>query len=639
MQELFQDGFFTGINYWGSKSAINMWSEFDIESIENDMRLLKEAGITHLRVFPLWSVFQPLSALYGPNGVWEYTFGEDPLPDTSAGRAGVSEDACRKFEIFCALAEQYGMRLIVALITGHMSFRTYNPPAFDGKDLITDPTVVKWQIRFVKYFVSRFKNESSIVGWDLGNETANMPGNKENPDAFYVWCSTIANAIRACDATRPIISGLDNSNIATGTVNLKAIGEICDIHTTHPYNIFSTPESPLCSMLPIIDLPFRCRISEDIGGIPTFVQEFGSIGYMTCTKKTEADFYRASLLTLLAHGFHGSMWWCAFDQGHHTFAPYRWNTIGSEYGFFDKDLREKPIVNENRKMKKLLMKLPDGVLPPMQTDGLILASYEEQSDIPLLRTTYALAKQANLDLGFSYLADPVPNSPLYILPSVKNYKAIPKNRLDELMKHVENGSVLYLSVDSGLMREVPRITGVEIESREQKSEKRILSFDGQELPIGTKYFYTAEAVGAEILGTDEDGNGVFFKYRYGKGYVYFMTLPLEEYLTRTPSVFQSEDAPKYDALYREVSHSAKIERRCDSAHPFVRLTEHPIDEDSFYLFAINYSNRSAKTAITIPKGYTVKSIFGASLTDGKLSLGENDGALLLLWKSEKGGKA
>ena len=59
MTNFLENGFFTGINYWGSKSAINMWSEFDAESIENDLSLLRDAKITHLRVFPLWSVFQP----------------------------------------------------------------------------------------------------------------------------------------------------------------------------------------------------------------------------------------------------------------------------------------------------------------------------------------------------------------------------------------------------------------------------------------------------------------------------------------------------------------------------------------------------------------------------------------------------
>lgn len=139
------------------------------------MRLLREAGITHLRVFPLWPVFQPLHAIYGPSDVYEYAFGEEPLPDTPAGRAGVSEDACTNFETFCGIADKCDMKLIVGLFTGHMSFRTYNPPAFNGKNMVSDPTVMKWQRRFVKYVVSRFRGQPSIIAWDLGNEGMGMP--------------------------------------------------------------------------------------------------------------------------------------------------------------------------------------------------------------------------------------------------------------------------------------------------------------------------------------------------------------------------------------------------------------------------------------------------------------------------------
>ncbi len=52
-----------------------MWENFNPASIENDLRLLRDAGITHLRVLPLWPIFQPLTALYGPDDVYEYTFG------------------------------------------------------------------------------------------------------------------------------------------------------------------------------------------------------------------------------------------------------------------------------------------------------------------------------------------------------------------------------------------------------------------------------------------------------------------------------------------------------------------------------------------------------------------------------------
>lgn len=623
--------FFTGLNYWGSKNAINMWSEFDEVSIENDMKLMRDAGITHLRIFPLWSVFQPLNALYGPDDVYEYAFGEDPLPDTAAGRAGVSEEACQKFEIFCEMAEKYEMKLIVAMITGHMSFRTYNPPAFDGKDLLTDPTVIKWQLRFVRYFVERFKHKSVIVGWDLGNETINMPGIKgKNHDAFYVWCSIISYVIKSCDKDRPVISGLGDACIENGYANLKTIGEMCDVHTTHPYNIFYTDTDPVNTMKSILDLSFKCRIGEDVSGVPTFVQEFGSIGYMNCSKKTEADFYRATLFTCLAHGCYGTMWWCAFDQGHHNFAPYRWNSIGSDYGFFDKDLNEKPIAEENRKFKEVLSLLSGANLPKHRIDATILIPREEKEDADLLRTSYILAKQANMDVKFNYLPDPICDSKLYILPSVKENKAIPKTRLDELLGKVKEGAVLYICADQGLMRQIPEITGVDIEYREKVRETKTLKICGKSLPVYTTYFYKPESYISEVVATDENDVPVFFKNPYGKGYIYFLTLPLETYLSEKKGVFYKEDAEDYSCIYRELAHTANIKRVCDSDNKYIRLTEHNIDDKSLYVVAINYNNKSETAKISVEPGYSVSLVYGDEIKDCMVTIRKNDAVIMKL---------
>lgn len=630
-------GFMTGVNYWGSEKAIKMWDPFKPEIVERDFQQLQKMGVTHLRVFPLWPVFQPLNALYGPEDVYEYTLGEDPLPDTPAGRAGVSEEACQNFHIFCDLAEKYHLKLLVGLITGHMSFRTYAPPAFLGKQLLTDPTVIKWQVRFVKYFVQRFKGESCIMGWDLGNEVSNMPGMKNQPaDAFYVWCCLIADAIRCCDPSRPVISGLDHSSIEKGFSNLKSISEICDMHTTHPYNIFSTASDPLNTMKPILNLPFRCKISEDVSGLPTFVQEFGAIGYMNCSRKTEADFYRAALWTSLTHDCHGVMWWCAFDQGHLDDAPYRWNNIGSDYGFLDKDGKEKPVAEENRRFRQLLSLLPQGKLPPHRVDATILIPREEKEnqDQKMLQAAYMLAKQANLDVNFCYCLDPIPDSRLYILPSVRDHKSIPKNRLDALLEKVRRGAVLYLCADTGLMRQLPDITGVDIACREEVNTQKQLHFAGVQLPINAHYCYWIENSRAQIIGTDEKGQGAFFRYDYGKGQIYFLTLPLERYLSEKQGAFFLEDQPPYHLIYRELARAAGIDRVCDCDHPYIRLTEHPIDENSLYVAAVNYSSRPGEAHFSIRKGYRATCIYGPALYKNGLSLKENDGALLFLEKEK-----
>ena len=637
--ERISNTFFTGINYWGSEAAINMWESFDAESVEKDFQALTGCGVTHLRVFPLWPVFQPLKALYGPKEVYEFGMGEDCLPDTPAGRAGVSEEACEKFEVFCNLAEKYGLKLIVALITGHMSFRLYTPPAFEGRPILSDPTVMKWQRRFIKYFVGRFRSMPAIVGWDLGNEVNSLPGlDGKHPDTFFVWCAAMADAIRSVDTLHPILSGIDNSTIATGPSNLKNAGELFDIHTTHPYHIFTTNTEPLCSMKPICDLPYRCRISEDIAGIPTFVQEFGAIGYANCSQKTEADFYRASLLTTLAHGFHGTMWWCAFDQGEFDYAPYRWNTIGSDYGFFDRNRTPKPVAEANLAFRELLEKLPNG-LPAHQTDACVLVPRENGDSASqlngILRATYILAKQANMDVRFSYALDPIPDAKLYILTGLTHNKTITKQRLDALLEKVKDGATLYLSLDAGLFRQLPEITGVEISYREQVRKTVSLRWNGHDLPISTQYIYHPESSHAEPLAVYDGQEAVFFRHAFGKGTVYLLTLPLERHLAEMPNIFNKADIPPYHEIYRELARSAGVRRLCDSCHPHIRLTEHPIDEDHAYIFAINYSGKAAKTKLTLQEGFTFsESVYGPLPRDGALSLGECDGALFIIRRKD-----
>lgn len=621
--------FFTGINYWGSESSINMWENFNPESIENDLRLLNEVGITHLRVFPLWSVFQPISGLYGMSDIYEYAFGEEPLPDTPAGHAGVSESAIEKFSIFCRLAEKYNMSLIVPLITGHMSFRTYCPPAFLGKSLLTDPTVLKWQVRFVKYFCDRFKNEKTIIAWELGNEPPQMPGLDSNPDSFYLWCTLIADAVKSVDSSRPVVSGLHQSDIEKGPGNMKTIGEMCDVHTTHPYNT-----SDVLAVMPsVLDLPFRVRMNEDIGNVPTFVEEFSALGYMLCSRNTEADYYRCSLLASLAHGCHGAMWWCAFDQGHLDYAPYRWNTIGSEYGFFDKDGNAKPVAEINKQFKQLLDSI-DGELPKHSTNGTIIIPRDDGTlDLNSVRASYILAKQANLDMNFSYAIDSIPDSPLYIFPSISGRKSITKGSLDELLKKAENGAVLFISADIGLFRYIPQMTGVTFAYREKINDIKTVCIGDKQLPIKTEYFFKPESSKAEVIATDENGDGVLFKNSYGKGFVFFLTLPLEAYLANKHGAFYLENQPDYACIYRIAAEAAKISRTADSDNPYIRLTEHIIDDDSLYIFAINYNNKTETANLLIDDSYSLSVVYGNGLSDGKITLRQNDGILIKATKN------
>ena len=627
--------FFLGVNYWESKSAINMWSNFNEDVIRSDFTALKNAGVTHLRVFPLWPVFQPLTALYKTGGIMEYTFGENPLPNTEAGKAGVSEEAMQNFERFCSLANEFDLKLIVALITGHMSFRNYAPPAFDGKNLLTDHTVMKWQKRFVTYFVNRLKNQDCIIAWDLGNEPIHLQDLKsdnEPIDSFYVWCSVIYGAVKSVDTVHPVISGLDEFSIEQGYVNLKSIGDVCDIHTVHPYNIFQTNFTPVNSLLPIIDLPFKCQICEDISDTATFPQEFGSIGYLNCSKQTEADFYRACLYATISHNFNGTMWWCAFDQGHHNFAPYRWNTIGSKYGFFDKDFNAKPIVKENVEFNKVLRKL-DGKLPPKNINATIIVQRDDGNCelLDKLRVTYSLLAQSNVSAKFIYATDlEVEKSPLYFFPCPNGNISILKQTFDAVLNHVNEGSVLYISLDCGLLRYVNEITGIDFACREKLFKENTVNFNGENFKIQSTFNYVIENSNATTLAQDSNGNGVFFKAKYGKGYVCLLTLPLEKYLADNPTAFYKNDTANYQNFYREVIKLANVKRLADTNSKFVLLTENVIDENNAFICLINYASFTQTTTLTLFGNFTAYDLNDNKIDDLTITFKPNECLILKL---------
>ena len=626
MKRVSKSPFFLGINYWSSVHATKMWQEFDESVIDADMCTMKAAGIELLRIFPLWSDFQPLTGGDCASGVYEYQMDGKTLPDTEAGRAGVSEEMCRRFERFCALAEKHGLGLVVGLITGQMSFGGFYPPVFKGShNAMSDPTMCKWQLRYIKYFVGRMKKQAAVVAWDLGNEVECVAADVE-PDAFYFWCASIANAIRVADPTRPVISGFGEGGMTTGKANALEVGEYCDIHTVHPY-VFWKLHSPIHTMRPVMDIAFWARLKEDLSGIPTFVQEFGSIGYMNCSYESEAAFYRGAVLSCMAEGCHGVMWWCAFDQGHHTFAPYNWNAIGSQYGFFKADRTEKPVAAVNRSLRDFVKALPQD-FPKRESETCILIPRDSEKVKEIFQTAFLLSKQAGLDASFAYALDPIPDASLYLFSCPQGYKTITKERWNQLLEKVKGGARLLMTLSAGLFREIPETFGVRIDARYIKEAQCTMLLEGEALPVKTGHAFEIVPTTARVLACDEQGTPVLFENDYGQGKTYLCTLPLEESVTKCPEAFYKEDAPSYYRVYQRVARGMQTGKISRVESPFVCRTEHVISNTERYIFVINYDRLAHSAPLCVEEGWTLEVVCGKELDGRTVTLQGNDAVLL-----------
>lgn len=625
--------FFVGCNYWASHAGAGMWSDWRPDQVAVDFQRLYDAGIDVLRVFPLWSEFQPIHALYSGGGVHAgVRFGEQHRPDDDAGRAGISTLHMQRFAELTQLAETHGLKLIVGLVTGWMSGRLFVPPALQGRNVITDPESIRWQVRFVSHVVKTMKNDPAIIAWDLGNE-CNVMGEVASSHEAYTWTAAIANAIKTQDSTRPLLSGM-HSLTPTGTWTMQDQGELTDVLTTHPYPYW-TPYldfDPLTSMRPTLHATVESLFYADLGGKPCFAEEMGTMGPMISSEPVAAAFARTSLWSQWAQGLDGVLWWCASDQTRLQQAPYDWTACEGELGLITEDGRVKPALTEMTRVKQVIDGLP--TLPPRVVDGVcILNSRQDHWAVAL--GSFLLAKQAGFDLAFSFEEQPIPDAGFYLLPSVTGSEGIPKRRWQELLRRVhDDGATLYVSLDDGYLLNFAELTGLTVQNRQRRTgPARIRVGDAPvQVPATFRLDYSVDR--AEVLTTEEDGNPVLVTTTYGRGRVYFCALPIELVMATEPGISRAPDTHPLWRLYEAISTDQRATRALQVSSPELAVTEHLVGDDERIAVLVNHSPVTSTVTPRLQAGWAVdEALAGPAPGVDGLTVPANDALVLRLRRS------
>jgi hypothetical protein len=639
-----QEQFFVGCNYWASHAGTNMWADWRPDVVERDLRMLAEQGLEVLRVFPLWPDFQPIAAIYGGNGhVAEVRMGEHRLPDDELGQAGLSREAMDKFRTLADIAGRFGLKLIVGLITGWMSGRLFVPPALQGRNVLTDPEAIRWQVRFVSGFVRTMKDHPAIVAWDLGNE-CNVMGPVHSSSEAYVWTAALSGAIKSADPSRPLVSGMHGLS-PTGHWRMQDQGELTDILTTHPYPYW-TPYAdydPITTIRPQLHATAENLYYSQLGGKPCFAEEIGTMGPMVSGEKEAAAFLRASMFSLWAHGCHGVLWWCAFDQTRLSHAPYDSNACEGELGLMTEDGRAKPALREMDRLRRVFAGLPP--LPPRRTEAVCVLN-TSQDHWPVAFGAFVLAKQAGFDLEYRFEDQPLPDAPLYMLPCVSGTRGIPKLRWLELLEKVSGGADLYISVDDGYLLEFERTTGLEVKGRSRRTGETVVTLRSGKtgsagsgvcsFPASGSFKLEVRARHACVLATEEDGNPVFTVADYGRGRIFFLSVPLELELIRRPGACYRPEAFPYWQVYEEFAGRAKSERAIRASHPLVGVTEHDQDSHSRLAVILNHSDRPLTVELPLAASWTLETRLYGEVRPGPVpvcTLAAGSGAVVLLRRS------
>jgi len=629
--------FLTGVNYWASHAATEMWSKWDAAAVEADFSALRDCGVTVLRCFPLWPDFQPIKLLRlaGPPGgaPYEIRMGEAPLPDTPAGRAGVSETMMEHFTEFCDLAQKYHMQLIVCPLTGQMTSRLFVPPALEGLDAFTHPLALKWEVKFIKYFVSRMKLHPAIAAWESGNESIFLSQASEAA-AAWSWTTLIHDAIRCCDNTRPIIGV--SCLLPEETQNCKWViadqAELSDILSSHAYSLWNDAygREEFNTVRNLHHASGECRIVRDLGGKPCFTEETGTWRPMAGSYDTTAAALRNILWNNYQEDCRGVVWWCAFDQDNIHVAPYDWTTMGLEHGIMTSERKLRPTALALRDFRRFLDALPFDRLPPHGVDAVCIVN-----NMDIAYAAYILARQAGINLKFQHPSAPWVDAEVYFVPTATRRAGFSTGKWHELLERVRAGATLYLALDDTILDGLEAVTGCGVVSRKWTQDVGQYDFGDFRVALPRTNRYLMTAYGAEVLATEADGNPVFFRHRYGQGTVYTLAFPLERNVIDTTDAFQT-DAWK---IFREVWQPPRVVR---STNQFLMITEHYFDDTHLAVVLVNNQPRPWEEKLLLDDRWTVTAVFSdhpeAVFARQTITLPANAGMLLNLNSSSNRGE-
>lgn len=630
-RDIFTDGeFFVGCNYWAKNAGMYMWSSWEPKTVEKEVAALAKYGTRVMRVFPLWSDFQPLTGDCRAGGNYRsFRFRDNkPLPNP----AGVDDEMIERFRFLCDVAEKNDVKLIVGLITGWMSGRQFVPEVFEEKNILTNQEAIRWQTKFVRYFVAKLKDHPAIAAWDYGNECNCMGAGAAGQAAFYNWMDHIAMAIRAVDPVRPIVSGMHGlSTQDSAAVNVRQNGEISDILCTHPYQFYvgGCGKEAFNTMRTILHPTAESILYRDLGGKPCFVEEIGNLGTSCVSDERTAAGMRATMFSAWANDLKGVLWWCNSDQEVLEFPPYTLTPCERELGMLRQDLSPKPVMLEMQAFQRFRESLPFRKLPKAKTDAVIIVSEKSGGWIPGFGA-YLLARQAGFNPSFAGAEEELPQSDFYILCSSEtdsDYTYPAQKRL--YAKVSEGATALVLYNGASRLTHLREHAGVQVDYCTLSSCTKTFTLDSYpDRPITCADATTVRLISKEasVLGKTTDGEMAFTRFSFGKGQMLVCNSPLDRQAIARTDVLTGERIQPYYLVLREAAKLAGVKHVVEKGDcPYVGITEHPAADGSTVVVAINFEPRAIRCPIRV--NGAVGDIWRGEVTANDIRLEANEAAV------------
>jgi endo-1,4-beta-mannosidase len=594
-----------GANFWSRTGGPLMWRSYDPAVVRDELRVLREHGLTMTRSFFFWPDFMP-------------------EPDA------VDEKMAARFGDFLDRHAEQRMSTVPTFIVGHMSGQNWDPAWRAGRDLYADVWMVGRQAWFAGEMVRRFGSHPAVAGWLVSNEMPLYGGDQASPETVAAWAQIIRDAVRAAGGRQPFSLGDGAWGIeATGHQNgfrLADAARLCDFLGPHVYPAGDD------RIRQHYAAAWQCELAGTFGR-PVVLEEFG-VSSDFASEDNAARYYRHVLHNSLLAGAAGWIAWNNTDFDRPGQDPYRHHAFEQHFGLTDAAGQPKATLREMRAFAATLDAIEAGRCARTDTDAaLIVPGYLDTSypftdpaDRPRiarsLAQAYVSARLADLPVALiretggiagDGPSDPRSDARLYLAPSAQRMLAPTSAALERL---AAGGACVYVSYSAGDGRShrgpwygrlnemfgVRHLLDVGMgDPIEDNAVRLTLCQDLGGLAAGTtltfavtgnQVFLPVEPDGAEVLATDASGRPALLLRRIGSGSVVLCTYPVERMAAMTPRVNPDDTVTLYDALARH----AGVRRPVAVADP--RVACDTLIRDDGALFAVLASHAAEALTVT-----------------------------------------
>ncbi|ADL69415.1 Beta-galactosidase trimerisation domain protein [Thermoanaerobacterium thermosaccharolyticum DSM 571] len=578
------DKFVIGANYWPRNYGVDMWKQWDKDEIKKEFKEAKSLGLDVLRINLLWEDFQP-------------------HPDM------ISEDAIKKFDELIGICHDVDIKIVPTFFVGHMSGENFDIPWRNGKNIYNDPFMLRHEVKLVRFFAERYKDESAILFWDLSNEPDNYVKAESNHDA-WLWNYVLSSEIKKHDKNHPVTLGIHQASLLSDNKFYpEDLKEGNDFLCMHAYPIYTdTCIDPVNSIRSTYIAPFASKLTKALGGKDVLFEEFGATTLMM-SEEIEGKYYKTVLYSLFANESLGALAWCFGDFTVGNNLPYNTTPFETHFGITSSDGEPKLAGLEIKAFSEFINKLEYKELIPKECDAAIIVpdkyysalfvgdDYTPERNFRILLNSFILAKQAGIDVEMVKASEKdFSKYKMLILPSAYRKGHLNHDQWMRIMDYVKSGGTLYASYDGISVDGFDELFGIETQYSivpKGDSVSIYLEERGLKLKYDTLKFnkrLIAKPTTCSVIGYDNEGNPAVVMNKFGKGNAVLVTYPVELYLSYMPDVYKDD---KTYEIYKFTEDLSRIKPKIEVESPFIEVKEFEYKGKKLVIF-INHEDIDIK---------------------------------------------